>query len=90
MSETPGWVLSDDGKRITFELKFKGKTGYFQAEAFAREIGPKIRDVAEQEGHHPDIAYGFGYFRVTLTTHAIHGLSKNDFIVAAKLNALLG
>jgi 4a-hydroxytetrahydrobiopterin dehydratase len=44
--------------------------------------------VAEAEGHHPDMRVGWGYLEVELTTHAIHGLSRNDFILAAKIDAL--
>lgn len=89
MPQTPGWTVTDDGKSIRREFKFKGKTAFKDAEAFILDLGPKVGLIAEQEGHHPDIAYGWGYVRITLTTHAIHGLSKNDFILAAKVNALL-
>mgnify|MGYP001594995173 CR=1 FL=1 len=48
-----------------------------------------IGALAESEGHHPDIRFGWGYLEVTLTTHAINGLFKNDFILAAKIDAAL-
>jgi len=43
---------------------------------------------AEAEGHHPDISFGWGYCRVVFYTHKIKGLHENDFIMAAKVNAL--
>jgi 4a-hydroxytetrahydrobiopterin dehydratase len=48
-----------------------------------------IGAIAEAEGHHPDIRFGWGYLEVTLYTHAINGLFKNDFIMAAKIDAIL-
>jgi 4a-hydroxytetrahydrobiopterin dehydratase len=48
-----------------------------------------IGAIAESEGHHPDIRFGWGYLEVTLYTHAIDGLFRNDFIMAAKIDAAL-
>ena len=45
--------------------------------------------IANQEGHHPDIRLGYNYCHITYTTHALNGLSENDFICAAKINQLL-
>jgi 4a-hydroxytetrahydrobiopterin dehydratase len=70
-----------DGARLVRHFKFKSFAAAFQ---FAREIA----DIAEAEGHHPDLCLGWGYVDVALTTHAIKGLSRNDFIVAAKIDAL--
>ena len=42
--------------------------------------------VSEDEGHHPDISFGWGYAKIVITTHAIEGLSENDFILAAKID----
>ena len=72
-----------DGTRLVRHFKFKSFAAAFQ---FAREIA----DIAEAEGHHPDLCLGWGYVDVALTTHAIKGLSRNDFIVAAKIDALTG
>ena len=44
--------------------------------------------IAEIEGHHPDILYGWGYAKISITTHAIEGLSENDFILAAKIDKI--
>ena len=79
LKETPGWELSADAKKISRTYKFKN---FKEALAFANKVGA----IAEEEGHHPDIELGWGRVRVELSTHAIGGLSENDFIVAAKIN----
>ena len=48
----------------------------------------KVGDIAEIEGHHPDIIFGWGYAKIKITTHAIEGLSENDFILAAKIDTI--
>ena len=45
-----------------------------------------VGKISEDEGHHPDIIFGWGYAKVNITTHAIEGLSENDFILAAKID----
>lgn len=82
MPQTPEWALSDDGKWIRRDFKFKN---FMEALNFLN----KVAGVAETEGHHPDYRGGWGHLTLELTTHAIQGLSKNDFILAAKINALL-
>jgi 4a-hydroxytetrahydrobiopterin dehydratase len=48
----------------------------------------KVGRISEDEGHHPDISFGWGYAEIKITTHAIEGLSENDFILAAKIDHL--
>lgn len=48
----------------------------------------KVASIAEQENHHPEIRFGWGYVEVVLTTHSIGSLTRNDFIVAAKIDAI--
>ena len=48
----------------------------------------KVGEIAEQENHHPDISFGWGYAEIKVTTHAIKGLSENDFILAAKIDKI--
>jgi 4a-hydroxytetrahydrobiopterin dehydratase len=81
LRQTPGWALVDDGKRI--ERTFKHKN-FKEALAFVNRVGA----LAETEGHHPDITFGWGYARVSLHTHKIKGLHENDFIMAAKIDGL--
>lgn len=77
---SPEWRVVE-GRRLARRFEFKT----FKA-AFAFATG--IADIAEAEGHHPDMRVGWGYVEVELTTHATGGLSRNDFIVAAKIEAL--
>ncbi len=82
LKEIPDWEIVDDSKKIQKEFKL---------ESFRKaiEFVDKIADIAEQEGHHPDIHIFYKKVIIELTTHNIHGLSENDFIVAAKINTLL-
>lgn len=82
MSQVPGWKLADSAKRIVrrFDLK-----NFAEALEFVNKIGA----LAEEEGHHPDILFGWGYVTVEIFTHKIGGLHENDFILAAKINDLV-
>ena len=75
-----GWRVDDD-KKIQRIFKFKD---FKQAIRFIN----KVANIAENEGHHPDMRIFYSKVIVELTTHAIKGLSENDFIVAAKIDAL--
>jgi 4a-hydroxytetrahydrobiopterin dehydratase len=82
LREVPEWQLRDDGRRIERSFRF----GNFK-EAFA--FVAKAAELAEAEGHHPDISFGWGYVTVSLQTKKIKGLHENDFIMAAKLDRML-
>lgn len=75
------WKLFENNKALYRTYTFKN---FLQALQFVNKVGA----LAESEGHHPDIDFGWGRVEITLTTHAIAGLSENDFIVAAKIDAL--
>jgi len=77
--QVPAWELRDDSTRIVREFKFES---YAQALAFVNAISA----IAEAEGHHPDIHFGWGYATVSLQTHKIKGLHEQDFIMAAKFD----
>jgi len=81
--QTPDWSLMEAGKRIERTWRFRNF-----AEAYA--LVSKAAELAEAEGHHPDISFGWGYVTVSLHTHKIKGLHENDFIMAAKLDRLAG
>ena len=55
----------------------------------ALDFTVKVGEVAENQGHHPDISFGWGYAKIKIMTHAIDGLSENDFILAAKIDQLI-
>ncbi len=78
----PDWQLSGDSKQIFKDFKFKGFNGTM---GFVNAVAW----IANREGHHPDLEVGYGHCLVHYTTHAIDGLSENDFICAAKIDKLL-
>jgi 4a-hydroxytetrahydrobiopterin dehydratase len=75
------WQLTADGKQIYKDYPFKG---FYKTMAFVNAIAW----VANQENHHPDLEVGFDHCLVRFTTHALNGLTQNDFICAAKVDAL--
>ena len=75
-----GWRLIDD-HHIEKEYSFKN---FREALTFTNQVG----ELAETEGHHPDIALTWGKVKITLWTHKINGLSESDFILAAKIDQL--
>lgn len=75
-----GWKVVDN-KRIEKVFRFKDFKGALE---FVNYVG----DIAEEEGHHPDVQLGWGIVTISLMTHKIKGLSKNDFIMAAKIDLI--
>jgi 4a-hydroxytetrahydrobiopterin dehydratase len=80
-AETPDWQLRDDSHRIERTFRF---SNFGEALAFIGQVG----ELAESEGHHPDVAFGWGYATVSLSTKKIKGLHENDFIMASKIDRL--
>ena len=84
LAELPEWKVSENGKWISRKLTFKN---FVETVECLNQIGR----LAEEEQHHPDLhVTGYRHLTVELTTHAIDGLSENDFILAAKIDQLLG
>lgn len=81
LRDLEGWSLDEDATRIRKGFRFKH---FKEAQAFAVEVG----ELAEEEGHHPTITYGWGHCDIEIWTHKIHGLHENDFILAAKIDQL--
>ena len=80
-----GWEVKLNEKKIYFlEKEFKFKN-FLNSQKFVNEISK----ISENEGHHPDILFGWGYAKIKITTHAIEGLSENDFILAAKIDQII-
>ncbi len=80
-AQVPKWELSDEARRIERAFLFKN---FGEALAFVQKVGK----LAEEEGHHPDIRFGWGDATVSLQTKKIKGLHENDFIMAAKMDQL--
>ena len=81
LAELPGWELCAQATKIQRAFKFKN---FVSALDFVNKIG----ELAEQQGHHPDLTFGWGYCTVMLQTHKIKGLHENDFIMAARIDQL--
>lgn len=81
LAELPGWKLDDQGRLA--------KTFNFEGFVPGVRLVDRIAEVAESEGHHPDLCLSWGSLRASLTTHAIGGLSENDFVLAAKIDRLV-
>jgi 4a-hydroxytetrahydrobiopterin dehydratase len=80
LAAVPKWSVVNEGKSIERQWKFKN---FVAALGFCNQIG----ELSEAEQHHPDLHLtGYRHVRVVLTTHAIGGLSENDFILAAKID----
>jgi 4a-hydroxytetrahydrobiopterin dehydratase len=73
------WTLAEDGLSIRREFRFKD---FYRTMSFVNAVA----HIANIEDHHPDLEVGYGYCRAVFTTHAIKGLSENDFICAAKID----
>lgn len=77
--QTPDWMLIDDAHMLAKQFAFKS----FEA---TMDFVNQVAKVAEEEGHHPDFTVSYTTVGIELTTHAIGGLSENDFILAAKID----
>lgn len=76
-----GWKISEDGTQISLRLTFPD---FRTALGFVHQVA----ELAETEDHHPDISFGWGYVECSLTTHSAGGLTRNDFILASKIDVL--
>jgi 4a-hydroxytetrahydrobiopterin dehydratase len=78
--QVPEWeVIGEHHLKRRFRFK-----NFREALGFVNRVG----ELAEEQGHHPDMSFGWGYAEVTVFTHKINGLTESDFILAAKINEL--
>jgi len=78
---SPGWAIAEDGRSIWRSFGF---ADFYETMAFVNAIAW----IANAQDHHPDLEVGYDHCRVTFSTHSVGGLSDNDFICAAKVDAL--
>ena len=79
-----GWDVKPNEKNNYFlEKNFKFKN-FLESQNFVNKVG----EIAEKEGHHPDIWFGWGYAKIKIFTHAIKGLAESDFVLAAKIDKI--
>ena len=82
LKKVDGWdVKNNDKKNYFLEKTFKFKN-FIESQIFVNKVG----SIAELEGHHPDICFGWGYAKIIIFTHAIEGLAESDFILASKID----
>ena len=79
-----GWDVKNNEKKIYFLEKNFNFPNFLESQNFTNKVG----EISESENHHPDISFGWGYAKIIITTHAIEGLSENDFILAAKIDKI--
>ena len=85
LKKIDGWdVKSNEDKNFYLEKNFKFKN-FLKSQEFINVVGK----ISEDEGHHPDISFGWGYAKISIFTHAIEGLSENDFILASKIDKII-
>jgi len=81
LTQILGWTAAKDGKSVSKEFTFKD---FKESMRFVN----KVAEIAEAEGHHPDISIFYNKVKLELSTHAIGGLSENDFIVASRVDKI--
>ena len=79
-----GWDIDKEAEKIFFLKKIFNFKNFLDSQKFVNAVGK----ISEEEGHHPEITFGWGYAKINITTHAIEGLSENDFILAAKIDKI--
>lgn len=82
LADVPEWRLDEDDKQIQRAFRFKN---FHETMAFVNQVAA----IANEQDHHPDMEISYSRCLVRYSTHAINGLSENDFICAAKIDALL-
>ena len=84
LKKVDGWDVKEDqldGFHIIKNFKFKN---FLESQSFVNKVG----EIAEQENHHPDIWFGWGYAKIKIFTHSIKGLHESDFVLAAKIDKI--
>ena len=84
LKKIDGWDIKKKENDIYFLEKNFTFKNFSESQKFVNEVG----NIAESQGHHPDIIFGWGYAKVQIFTHKIKGLVESDFILAAKINKI--
>ena len=77
-----GWEVKADNNNVYYLIKEFNFKNFLESQNFVN----KVSEIAETEGHHPDIWFGWGYAKIKIFTHAIKGLHESDFVLAAKVD----
>ncbi len=79
-----GWYVKKNKDEVYFLEKSFKFTNFSESQKFVNNLG----NIAEAEGHHPDVMFGWGYAKIKIFTHKIKGLVESDFILAAKIDKI--
>jgi len=85
LKKIDGWEVNSGEDKIYYLIKEFRFKNFLESHNFVNKVG----DIAEKEGHHPDIWFGWGYARIKIYTHKIKGLHESDFVLAAKIDRLV-
>ena len=85
LKKVDGWDVEKDSNESFYIIKEFKFENFLLSLNFVNKIG----DLAEREGHHPDIWFGWGYAKIKIFTHAINGLHESDFVLAAKIDKMI-
>ena len=84
LKKVNGWTVEKNKNNFYFLEKNFKFTNFSESQKFVNEVG----NIAEDQGHHPDIIFGWGYAKIQIFTHKIKGLVESDFILAAKIDKI--
>ena len=84
LKKVDGWDVKSDDNKTYYLLKEFRFENFRESQKFVNDVG----NIAENEAHHPDIWFGWGYAKIKIFTHAINGLHESDFVLAAKIDRL--
>ena len=84
LKKVDGWHVKKDENENFYLIKEFKFDNFFNSQIFVNKVG----EIAENEGHHPDIWFGWGYAKIKIFTHAINGLAESDFVLAAKIDKI--
>ena len=84
LKKVDGWDVKTDDEKTFYLIKNFKFENFKKSQEFVNKIG----NLAEVEGHHPDIWFGWGYANIKIFTHAINGLHESDFVLAAKIDKI--
>jgi len=82
LKKIDGWDVKSNKEKNFYLIKEFSFKNILESQKFVNDVG----SIAEQEGHHPDISFGWGYAKIKIFTHSIKGLAESDFILAAKID----
>tara|TARA_A100000164_G_C21482765_1_gene574190 strand:+ start:284 stop:631 length:348 start_codon:yes stop_codon:yes gene_type:complete len=84
LKKVDGWDVESVDQKDFYIIKNFKFDNFLESQSFVNKVG----EIAEQEGHHPDIWFGWGYAKIKIQTHAINGLHESDFVLAAKIDRM--